>query len=80
MYLGHNMCPYMTYVPNFSRLFRPRRRLNFPDDLCEGYSGVISASLNAQGFLDTLFKSTYLVSPSISYALRFLHLTNIYSP
>lgn len=71
-------------ILNFLRLFCLSRPLNFPEDLCEGYSGVISASLTAQGFLNSVFKSTYLVSLGIIYyandALRSLNLINIYSP
>ena len=71
-------------ILNFLRLFCLSRPLNFPEDLCEGYSGVISASLTAQGFLNSVFKSTYLVSLGIIYyandALRSLNLISIYSP
>lgn len=68
-------------ILKFLRLFCTRRPLNFPEDLREGYSGVINASSTAQGFLNSVFKFTYLVSLGIIYyandALRFLHLINI---
>lgn len=66
-----------------SRLFCLRRPLNFPDGSCEDYSGVISASLTAQGFLNSVFESTLFVSCVIhngNIALRILLPINIHSP